>query len=425
MDGCRGKTLLLIDGSALAIPAVRRARALGIRTVVANYYDARRAPAKAEADAAFDVDFSDIEAMAALCRREGVDGMLQGWTDSHLNVYADLCARMQWPCYGTKRQFEIFTHKDLLKAACRAYGVPVSEEYSVCLDSAGSPLPPACYPLVVKPVDGSGSRGVAVCRNEAELRLAYRQAQALSPTGSALAERYITGEHVNIYYTICNGEAYLSAMADRYVDPLDGKGAPIPVCLVHPSRYLADYEKTVDGAVRRMFAGLGLQNGLVFVQGFRCADGAFVVYEMGYRLNGGATYALINRCSGYDQLDMMIRFALLGDMGGRQALARQTPHFSRLAVTDVLSTAGGVIAPHGVRGLERVRALPQVVDVVQTRFGGESLGPGCQSQIVAYVLFMADDAAQANATMREIRRLVTVYGEDGGVMPMRAVAVVE
>ena len=43
-------------------------------------------------------------------------------------------------------------------------------------------------------------------------------------------------------------------------------------------------------------------------------SGEFVIYEMGYRPNGGGTYSLIDACSDYNQIDMLINFAFTGKM---------------------------------------------------------------------------------------------------------------
>jgi len=70
---------------------------------------------------------------------------------------------------------------------------------------------------------------------------------------SVLIEQYIEGHHVNVYYTMSRGNIVLSAMADRYVDYLDKRAAPIPVLLVHPSKYLDDYEMMVDTKIKKLF----------------------------------------------------------------------------------------------------------------------------------------------------------------------------
>ena len=64
----KGKTLLVMDRTALAACAVERARKMGIRTVVANFYKYEDSPSKQAADVAIDIDISDIDGMVRLIK---------------------------------------------------------------------------------------------------------------------------------------------------------------------------------------------------------------------------------------------------------------------------------------------------------------------------------------------------------------------
>lgn len=418
MERFDGKTLIFLDGSAVAIPAVERAKELGIKTVVANYYDELRSPAKTHADIAIKIDFTDLDGLVRICKEYKVDGMFQGWTDSHLPVYADLCERMGWPCYGTKEQFEVCANKDLFKQTCIRYGVPVAKEYDLHFNGEHLVgIENAMLPVIVKPTDSSGSRGVYVCRTTEELEENYRKAWDISPSHSVAVEDYLVGQHVNIYYTLSKGNIYLSAMCDRYVDYHDRIGAPMPVCLIHPSQYLAEFEEKVDPKLKDMFHGMGMKNGIAFVQGFHCDNGSFAIYEMGYRPNGGATYSLISACSGYNQLDMLIRFALTGDMGEEERLKVQTPHFKKIAVNYVISTPNKAIMRNGIHGLETVRELPEVVDVVQKEYGGNKPS-GTRPHDIAFVLLIVETLEQLTPVLDKIKNLISIEGKDGSSLPI-------
>ena len=117
---------MFLGGSGLDACAVKRAKELGLTTIVANWYDVDRAPAKAIADEAWKVDFSDTENMVKLIKENHVDGIFVGWTDSHLQHYVDICEKAGLPCCGTAEQFEVLSNdKRLFKQACREYGIKV------------------------------------------------------------------------------------------------------------------------------------------------------------------------------------------------------------------------------------------------------------------------------------------------------------
>lgn len=421
MKDYSGKKLLFLDGSALAIPAIIRAKELGIKTVVANYYDKSISVGKQYSDEAWDIDYTNIESIVRKMKEAHVDGIFQGWTDSHLPYYAALCEAAGFYCYGDRKLFDICINKDKFKKVCRENDVPVAEEYSPYFDEQGTldmeRMDEIKYPVIVKPTDSSGSRGIFVCKDETELIDNFKKALSVSPSKTVLIEQYITGQHVNMYYTLCNGTSYLSAMADRHVDYLNYQSAPVPVLLVHPSKYLDSFEEKVDLKIRRMFKKLGMENGIAFIQGFRCDNGEFVIYEMGFRPNGGGTYSLINACSGYNQIDMLINFALTGEMGEEELLKKQSPHFEEKALMFVVSTNTKNIDIFN--GLDKVKQLPSVVDVIPVRFPHEhNNGLGSHSRIAAYVLFTGVDKADIEKTLESIYDLIDIRDQDGKPMPI-------
>ena len=96
----KGKTLLVMDRTSLAACAVIRAKEMGIRTVVANFYKTEDSPSKQVADVAIDIDISDTEAMLKLIKEYNIEGIFVGWTDSHLPFYARMCEAAGLPCCG-------------------------------------------------------------------------------------------------------------------------------------------------------------------------------------------------------------------------------------------------------------------------------------------------------------------------------------
>lgn len=157
-----------------------------------------------------------------------------------------------------------------------------------------------------------------------------------------------------------------------------------------------------------MFKALGMENGVAFVQGFHCSDGSFVIYEMGYRLNGGGTYAVIKACQGFDQLKSLIHFSLTGEMGDEALLLKTAPEYETFGVNYIVSAKiEGEIAD--IEGLDKVRSLDNVCHITQTHFAGERLrGKGGSAQIIAYVLFTADSQEEIDSTVEYIKKTVKI-----------------
>ena len=152
------KKIAILGGTRLTCEIVEAANALGMHTTVIDYNSPEESPAKQIADEHALISVADVDAVVAYIREHGINGVLAGYADSILAWYADICEKAGLPCYGTHEQFDIFVDKTRWKSLCREYGVPTSQEYDG--EELSENPESASYPLMVKPVDSSGARGV-------------------------------------------------------------------------------------------------------------------------------------------------------------------------------------------------------------------------------------------------------------------------
>ena len=291
MYGLEGKKLLVMDNSALGACAVKRAKEMGIKTVVANFYPIDKSASKQVADETVDVDISHIDEMVDLIRERGIDGVFIGWTDSHLPFYAEICERAGLPCCGTKEQFEILSNdKRQFKECCRKYGVPTIPEYKLDINFRREDLERITYPVLVKPADESGSRGVKRCNNEEELVDYYAELYARSKSKKILVEKYIdNAREIFLHFTIQDGYCSLSNSFVKHKAISDNGIAASAILHVFAASDTPLFCKTVEKNFRAMIQGLGIENGMTMLQGF-VKDGEYHFYESGLRMGGEQFY---------------------------------------------------------------------------------------------------------------------------------------
>ena len=205
----RGKRLLILGGMRFSCEIVKTAQSLGIYTLVADYNKIEDSPAKQIADEAVDLSVTDVDAVVSYIKNNDIDGVFVGFNDMLLPYYAEICEKSGLPCYGTKQQFETLIAKDKYKSLCRQFGVPTIPEYDINDDNIE-------YPVLVKPVDSSGSRGITICDSHDELVKAVEIGRKASKTGKVLIERYMDGREVTVFWTFQNGNYFLSALANRH-----------------------------------------------------------------------------------------------------------------------------------------------------------------------------------------------------------------
>lgn len=407
MKNLKGKRLLIMGGMQISCEIVRKAKAMGIYTIVADYYPVEKSPAKRIADKAIGVSVTDVDAVVSVIKEEAVDGVIVGFNDMLLPFYADICKKAGLPCYGTKEQFETLIAKDQYKALCRKFGVPTIQEYDINDKDIK-------YPVLVKPVDSSGSRGITICHNREELEDAVEKGKKASKTGKVLIERYMDGREVTVFWTFQDGNYYLSGLANRHVKHNQGNDViPLPVGYTFPSVFLPKYRKEVENNCKRMFRHLGIKDGMMFMQ-CKVEDGTCYVYDLGFRLTGSLEYKILERVCGYNPLEMMISFALTGKMGEESIKDKAIPEFKTPAFNVSCLCAPGTIKE--ITGVEEVKQMEEVEDTVLAHVPGETITEqmrGLLAQITVRVLGSVPTKDDLLPTMQRIDNTIHIIGENG------------
>ena len=408
-----GKTLLFLDSCRYSCAAIEQAKAYGIRIVVANNHPKETEVGKQIADVSVDIDFSDIDGMVQLIKDERIDGIMAPWSDSYLIKYAEICEKAGLPCYGSSRLFDLFTQKKKYKELLKQYGIPVVEDYS--LDDAldETVINQITYPVLVKPSDGSGSRGIRVCHNREELIEGYFYAKQYSDCGDIIVEKYLDGDEVVAYWYIQDGKANLISFGNWHKMKLYEDRNEMGIGFTYPSRYLGDYLRDVAPNVGKMAEEVGITQGPLFFQCF-VDQGKAKVYDLGFRMTGYETFVISDAIDGSYSMERMMEFALTGSV--RTDVAPYVdPHLGRKYGWKVTFYA----KPGKIRtisGADEIEVLPYVVKVVWTHSAGEEIKEneiGQLSQQVCGVMGYSDSIHDVKKDMREIYRKLQIRSDKG------------
>ena len=368
MKEFEGKRLLILGGFNLACVIVRHAQALGAYVVVADYD--KNAMAKGIADKFVLVSATDVDALVKLCREERIDGITTGFVDILLKPCYEVCKRLGLPYYVTPKMLTMSTNKIDFKETCNQYGVPVPQTYFI-----GSKIPDEVYekinyPVFVKPLDASGSRGAGICHNREELDRQVDIAAGFSVTNNAIIEDYITGREFLMNYIAQDGEFRLVSMFDRYSSSDRGGAINYASLSVGPSKAIDYYFNKVEGKVVNMFKSLGFKDGLYFLQGYSNGN-KITFFEMGCRL-GGSYYDLERKCVGIDPIDMTIRYALTGRMTDNiNAIPAKVGKYDNIGVCVNYLLIGGEETIGKIEGIEEIKKMPSYVESEQRQFEGD------------------------------------------------------
>lgn len=413
------KKLLVMGGSVLSCEIVKKAQAMGIYVVVTDWYSENKSPAKKIADKSFMISTANVSQVCNLIEEENIDGVITGFTDSTLQYYQQVCEKLKLPCYITEDQINITTNKRKFKNMCNQFSIPIVEEYYIKDIYSGDYLHNIVYPVIVKPVDNSGARGIAICRNKKELIIGYENALKFSESKSVIIERYMECKEATIFYLFNNGEVYLTGIGDRHIKHNQDGVIPLPVAYTFPSLYIEGYLNEINQKVKKMFNSLGMKNGMVFIQSF-VEDGKFIFYEMGYRLTGSLEYKIMERIIGVNHLQAMIEFSLTGKTKVTRDYKNITPKYKKFGANISFLVKPGAIGR--IEGIDILKKLPGVIDAFPSYVEGDIIpesAKGTLQQIVLRVFCISDTIKELKNTMDLVHANVKVTSSQGENMLLK------
>jgi len=411
----KGKRLLLLGGQGMMRQLTEEANKLGIYTIVTDYHiDFKLSPGKEVAAEHWEISWSDYDALEQKCRERQVDGVFAAFSEFRVRAARLLCDRLGFPFYATLDQIDMTRDKARFKELCLRSGVDVVESYTLSKEPTQAELATLCFPVVIKPTDNAGTRGISVCYDEEELLNGIEKALSFSDSGTFIAERYMDYPEVNASYTIQDGIISLSCVSDAIPGKQNHGQVKLTDGWLFPSRYLKAFVDNCDAGLRCMIRNAGIQNGFLFITGFYDAP-VFRIFEMGFRLGGGTTYNFISYNNEINYMKMMLAHSLTGKMSGWDVTACDNPFFKSLCCNLTIMARPGVIGSIG--DVSALRAMDGILSVDQLYYEGQKIpDSGALSQTFARINIVAETATQLAERICETYRRVNLRDTDGNDM---------
>ena len=403
-----GKRLLLVGGVGSAIDLITLAKRNGVFIGVADYNEGTHI--KKAADAAYNIDATDSEKVAELFQRERFDGMITNFSDMLAPFVNEAAEKVG--CYMPYNydQLRLSTDKKYFKQVCIDHGVTVPKEYSITAED-DLDIAEIEYPVIVKPVDGSGSRGISICRNKEELKVGLGKAFKMSRHSQVIVEQCILDDEINVTYIAQDGNIQLAAIHDRYLNTEQEGSVKVPDLYIYPSRYVDMYLEKYNDTVINMLKDIGIKNGSLFMQA--CVkDNKVYFYEAGMRLNGCKTYQILEVENDYNTFEHLMCFALTGNMGKQQTF---DPKFKRWYATwNVIGRPGAVV--DRFEGLDEIRSYPWLIQAAIRYLEGDRVPKDSQGtllQLTGRIHVLGETKEQLIERLDKLQSTYQVYDPDG------------
>ena len=284
MSKIKGKTILIIGGGLLQVPVIETAKSMKLKVVVADMNP--ESPGFKIADEKMIMSTKDIEGMVREAKRffekEPVHGVMTAGTDASMTVAA-VANALGLP--GIRYvDAEAASNKVKMRKRLKEHNVPIPEFAPVwTIQDARDALDTLKFPLVIKPSDNMGARGVIKVNNREELHAAFKHAKKYSPTGEVILEEFMPGPEVSVDALSWNGNIRMTGIADRIIER-----EPYFIEVGHnmPSKFSKEILDEIEDVMTRGMRALGINLGAgkgdikITPQGVK-------VGEIAARLSGG------------------------------------------------------------------------------------------------------------------------------------------
>ena len=410
----KDKKLLLMGGAAYAKGIKKYKDEKGFR-LVALGRDADTPIAKIS-DAFYHIDTQDVDAVVEVVKKEKIDGIFVGSSEVNIDPAITVSEKTGCHFYSNREQWDIISDKSEFKKLARKYGVPVPEDYHVTEEFLREDLDKIVYPVIVKPVDSSGARGMNACYNEEELRKYYLEALEWSKSKKIVVEELVTGgKEVFFHYTIQDGEFSLSMGFTKFkVISKERDYVSLPIFHMYPSSHIDTYIEKVDEAAKRMFKSIGLKNGIIMLQGFDI-DGEFKFFESGYRMGGEQMYVFTDHQNNVNSLELMINYALTGKMADFKVSDRDNARFKWPCCNYYIPLKAGVITE--VKGLEEVENMENVLNVTKMfKIGDEIFDTNALERVCMRLHVYGRTAEELADALVKISATLKILDQNGNEM---------
>lgn len=299
------KKLMILGAGIYQVPLIKKARAMGLETIVVSIDGPY--PGFKYADKIYKYDTRDVEAILAAAICEDIDGIVTTGTDVAVKAIGFVTDAMKLPGIS-ERSARLLTDKADMKTAF-SHGVSTTPFRIVRSEEEAREAAEAIgYPVMVKACDVSGSRGISRVDDESTLAGAVTYAFGATHTDHILVEKVAEGYEIGVDGFVRNGEILLCLPHDKFIKRCGTTTVPAG----HSFPFKGS--ETLKAAIRREFEAVvrttGLNNCAVNMDVFVEGDDKVMVLEAGGRCGATTIPELISIYTGVDYYAGMISCAL-------------------------------------------------------------------------------------------------------------------
>lgn len=330
------KKILMLGGSMQQIPAIQRAKELGFYVITCDYLPSN--PGHKYADEYYNVSTTDKDAVLKLSKELEIDGIVAYASDPAAPTAAYVSEKLGL-IGNPYESVKILTEKDLFRSflSDNGFSTPKACGY-ITYEQALAQIDDFNFPVMVKPVDSSGSKGVVKVFSKEELKKAVDEALSYSRSKRFIIEEFIVKKGYQISgdgFSVDGKLVFTSYGNELY----SGKGTREYVALGEfwPSLLTAEQKSKIDNELQRLITCLGMKTSAYNIEVILDKEDNVFILELGPRNGGSYIPQLIKYATGVDLID----YTLFGAVGMDCSKLKMTESKGFWSNYMILSTVSG------------------------------------------------------------------------------------
>lgn len=398
----KGKSILIIGGGLLQVPIIETAKSMKLKVIVADMNP--EAPGIKIADDKIIMSTKDVEGMVRVARKyaekDPIHAVITAGTDASMTVAA-VANNLGLP--GIRYvDAEAASNKVKMRKRLKEHNVPIPAFAAVWnIQDARDALDYLTFPLVMKPSDNMGARGVIKVNNRDELYAAFKHSKKNSPTGEVILEEYMEGPEVSVDALVWNGNFKMTGIADRIIERepyFIEIGHTMPSFL--SKEILDEVERVMIAGMKALGITIGAGKGDIKV-----TPNGVKVGEIAARLSGGFMSAFTYPLSTGINLN---RAAILIAFG--EEPDDLEPKFNRVSIERALIASPGKLV--SITGIEEARDIPGVNEIfMQSKVGDIINEPTNNLDKSGHVIITGNSLEEAEKIFTEVRKVISLESD--------------
>lgn len=306
------KKLMLLGGIRYLLPVIKAAHEQGYYVITADYLPDNIA--HKYSDEYVNVSIVDKEAVLKVAQEKQIDGIMSFGVDPGVVSASYVQNKMGLPSFGPFESVEILQNKDKFRAflANNGFNVPLAKGFdSVESTNAESYWFP--WPVIVKPTDAAGSKGVTRVDRPEDLKPALEYAMEHSISGHIIVEEFIEKEGCSSdtdSMSVDGKLVFTSFCAQRF--DVNATNPYTPAAYSWPSTFTKEQEEYLTSEIQRLITLLGLKTVVYNIETRIGTNGKPYIMELTPRGGGNRLCEMLRYATGVDMITAITR-AIVGD----------------------------------------------------------------------------------------------------------------